>query len=171
MRFSKVFLLIVFPLVLVSLGAWLFSVTRGSVGVKVAGEVLGTPNLKLEILSAQKLETPGGKRYQVELEVRNAGSVDAHVNPYRFQMVVSRGVSAGTTDHYTAFFTPLHAISRCDEAPDSVSLVPPGSRRRVSLLFWGEAIPDDWEEGGYSFSLEYYDEEGPVAFSRMFNPT
>jgi len=171
LRFSRVFLILLIPLVLISLGAWLFSVAREDVvGIKVAGELVGVPRLKLEILGAEEVEAPGGKRYQVELEVSNAGVTEAYINPYRFQMVVTRGIPVGVADSYTASFTPLYAVSRCEEAPDSESRVPPGARRHMSLSFWGGTIPDDWEKWGYRFSLEYYDEEGPVAFSMMFNP-
>lgn len=169
MRLSRIFLILIIPLTVGALGAWLFSVTGGSRGVKVAGEFLGAPNLKIEILGAEKVVTPGGKRFRVELFVRNAGNTEAYVNPYRFQMVASRGLPA-TEASYVSSFVPLHAVSECPEAPDSFSRIPSGARRNMILIFWGETIPDNWDEEGYRFSLEYYDEEGTMIFSSVFNP-
>lgn len=170
MRLSRVFLILLIPLVTASLGAWLFAATKKASGVKVAGEVVGTSKLKIEVLDVRELNTPAGKRYRVKLEIRNAGGNEVHVNPYGFQMVVSRSLVGTGSSAFSQSFIPMLATSRCEDALDSFTRIPEGSRRQIELIFWGDNVPNNWKEEGYVFGLDYFDEEYSVAFSRIISP-
>jgi hypothetical protein len=61
--------------------------------------------------------------------------------------------------------------STCEEAPDSVSRIPPNAVRSLTMAFYGETLPrgDEWDD--YLLSLEYYDPAASIMLSRLLNPT
>ncbi len=170
MRLSRIFLTLIFPFVLLVLGAWVFAAGKESLGVRVAGEVVGRPSLKLEVISFEEVMAPDGKRFQVELNLRNTGDREAQVNPHGFQLVVSHSLygAAPSTSHQT--YAPMNVNSFCEEAPGSSTRIPKGASRRIILTFWGDNVPANWKDLGYRFSIEYFDEESSTAFSRAINP-
>lgn len=166
---SRTFIIFLIPLAFLGLFIWLAAsvdVDRGN--VKVAGALVGAVDVDLSVTSSYLAENGGVRKLFVEMEGRNDSGGNVNLNPNEFKLVL-----AGNDDlaGRHIIYNPLRYTSTCEQAPASVSSVPPGAVRSITLVFWGENLPrgDEWRD--YHLSLEYYDMTSQLIVSKLINPT
>lgn len=168
---SRTFIIFLIPLVIFGLFLW-FAATLDidSGDVRVGGALVGPVDMELSVTSSRLEENNGARKLIVEMEGKNSSAVNLDLNPKDFQLVlVSNENSAGSARQ--SIYNPMHYTSICEEAPASVSSIPPDAVRSMTLIFWGENLPrgDEWED--YHLSLEYYDTSNQIMISKLINPT
>lgn len=168
---AKVFITLLFPLIILAFGIW-FCVTsdieRGN--VRVAGAMLGTVDADFTVKCCRLQEGEGARRLVVELDVINEGSEKFSVNPFEFQLVLGRREQVAGGGLSMRTFRPIRCASASAPVPDDISVIQPNTARSYSLYFWGESLPTGEEWNDCYLSLEYYDPAIPILLSKPLRP-
>lgn len=167
---SRFLIALLIPVIVFSLGVWfLLSNEIDRNEVRVAGTLVGAAEVELYVQGCSVAEKQGTRRLTVTMEARNIGDAEVNLNPGGFQLLLARK-SDPATRATRSVFNPMHFTSSSEDAPDSVSRIPPAATRRITLVFWGQTLPrgDEWEE--HFLSLEYYDPATPLMLSKILNP-
>ncbi len=157
------------PLAFLGLFIWLAAsvdMDRGS--VKVAGALVGAVGVDLSVTSSYLSGSGGARRLFVEMEGRNESGGIVNLVPHEFKLVLA-GNNRPAGNHIV--YHPLRYTSCCEQAPASVSSIPTGAVRSITLVFWGENLPRGAEWGDYHLSLEYYDLSSNFMVSKLISPT
>jgi len=168
---SKFFIIFLIPLVILGLGIWMVESThidRGS--VRVAGAVVGPPNVDVTIKNCYMLEEQGFRKLAVELEAKNSGSTKTDIYPFLFRAVISVKDRPYDPAAPQSSYSPIYYQSICEDAPRSSTSLPPGAMRSLTLHFYANTMPrgDEWED--QYLHLEYYDEDTLLLLSKPLNP-
>ncbi len=167
---SRTFIIFLIPLIILGLGLWFVaSLDTDSGNVQVAGALVGSTDVELSVNNCYLTEADGTRKLVVEMEGKNAGSLNVSLNPGKFQLVL--GKSENPMHAKRVVYNPIRYTSVCEDAPASVSSIPPDAIRSVTLVFWGENLPrgDEWED--HLLSLEYYDPSTSLMVSKLINPS
>ena len=167
---SRTFIIFLIPIIILGLGLWFMaSLDVDSSNVQVAGALVGSAEVELSVNDCYLTEADGMRKLIVEMEGKNAGSSNVSLNPAKFQLVL--GESENPVHAKRIVYNPMRYTSACEEAPASVSSIPPDAVRSVTLVFWGENLPrgDEWED--HLLSLEYYDPTTSLMMSKLINPS
>lgn len=167
---SRTFVIFLIPLIILGLGLWFVaSLDVDSSNVQVAGALIGSSQMELSVNECYLTEADGTRKLVVEMEGRNDGASDVHLNPGKFQLVLSK--SENPANAQCIVYNPIRYSSACEAAPASASNIPPDAVRSVTLVFWGENLPsgDEWED--HLLSLEYYDPTTSMMVSKLINPS
>jgi hypothetical protein len=169
---SKTFIVFLIPFVLLGMVIWFVATTdidRGN--VRVAGALVSPADVELSVTSSYLTEEGGARKLIVEMEGKNVGSVDVNLNPKNFQLVLANNENPNNPVAPRSVYNPMSHTSTCEEAPDSVSRIPPNAVRSLTVVFYGETLPSGDEWGGYLLSLEYYDPAASIMLSKLLKPT
>ncbi|MBC7253198.1 MAG: hypothetical protein H5T72_04425 [Actinobacteria bacterium] len=167
---SRLLIAFLIPLIILGLGIWFTvnaEINRGS--VRVAGALVGKADVELTVKDC-RLEEEGTRTLVVAAEALNRDSADVSLDPNLFQAVVAPSSSplGDALQHY--IYHPMRFQSRCPQAPESHSRIPPGAVRSFTLYFWAENLPRGEEWKDYYLSLEYYDPAQSLMFSKLLQP-
>jgi hypothetical protein len=168
---SRLFVGLLIPLIILGLGIWVVvSIEVDRSDVRVAGALIGAPDVELTVTDCYLLENQAPRKLVVVVDARNQGDTDVSLSPFTFQMVLARKSDPTASLQQESIFQPLSYRSRCDAALNNVSSIPPDALRTYTLTFWGETLPrgDDWDD--YYINLEGYDTASSMAFSKPLNP-
>jgi len=168
---SKTFIIFLIPVAILGLFIWFVASTEINRGnVQVAGTLVSSADVEVSVNSSRITSEDGTRKLIVEMDSRNDSSTNVNLNPKNFQLILvpSENPTGGAQQRV---FIPMRYASTCEEAPTSVSSIPVGAVRSVTLVFYGETLPsgDDWD--GYHLSLEYYDPTTPLMLSNLLSPT
>jgi len=169
---SKTFIIFLIPLLIFGLFLWFLATTDiDSNNVRVAGTMIGETDVELSVTSSQMTESNGARKLVVEMESKNNSSGNVSLNPKGFQLVLASNENPAGTSARQSIYNPMHYSSVCEQAPASVSSIPPDAVRSMTLIFWGENLPrgDEWED--YHLSLEYYDTANQIMISKLISPS
>ncbi len=168
----KMFFTFIIPIVLLGLFIlYLAAADIDSGDVRVAGALLSPADVELSVNSSYLTSESGTRKLVVEMEGKNVGSVDVNLNPKNFQLVLASSRNPADSVAPRSVYNPVSHTSTCEEAPDSVSRIPPNAVRSLTVVFYGETLPSGDEWGGYLLSLEYYDPAASIMLSKLLNPT
>jgi hypothetical protein len=168
---SRTLIALLIPLVLIGLFFWfLAAVDINRDDVKVAGALVSPVEMDLTVTSTYLDDSSGVRKLFVEMEGRNNSSQDVNLNPAEFQLVLASNEDPSGSMGRHSIFNPMRYTSTCEQAPDSVSSVPPDAIRNVTLVFWGESLPNGEEWDDYFLSLEYYDIGTQLVISKLIRP-
>lgn len=168
---SRTFVAFLIPIAILGLFIWFaatLEIDRSD--VQVAGTLVSSVDVEVSVNSSRLVTESGTRKLIVEMDSRNDSSMSVNLNPKNFQLILmpnENPTGAGATERV---FIPMRYTSTCEEAPASVSIIPVGAVRSVTLVFYGEALPsgDEWED--YHLSLEYYDPFTPLMLSNLLSP-
>ncbi len=167
----RIFVFLVIPVILLSFFFWFYAIARQELKeAQVAGEIVGSSNIKILINDCHMAYEGGSRVLVVGLTAENQMSFPLDLRPYDFHIYkVHKDDPTGRAVNRMSF-APISYQSYSDSAPGSVSYLPPGAKRNITLRFWGENMPrgDEWNE--YIFSLEYYDTVYSIFISLILNP-
>ncbi|MEW6555128.1 MAG: hypothetical protein AB1384_12685 [Actinomycetota bacterium] len=169
---SRTFLIFMIPLVIFGLFLWFItSLDLDRSNVKVGGALVGADDMEISVLSSRLEESNGARRLIVEMEGRNTSPANLDLNPKGFKLVLASNEDPANPTARQSIYNPMNYSSVCEQAPASVSSIPPNAVRSMTLVFWGENLPrgDEWDD--YHLSLEYYDVPSHIMISRLINPT
>jgi hypothetical protein len=158
-------------LIILGLGIWVnASIDADPSNVQVAGAVIGASEVDFVVSDCYMTEEESGRHLVVEFEAQNGGDSDVDLDPGEFKLVLVKSENPTLTAGSKSIFKPRHYTSTCEEAAGSVSRIPPGSARSISLYYYGGNLPegDEWNE--HYLSLEYYDPFTPIMLSKTLNP-
>lgn len=162
-------LLIIF--VILGFGLWVNATADVDTGsVQVAGAVISSPDVDLSVANCYLTEEESGRHLVVEFEASNASDSDVELDPREFKLILVESENPTLTAGSKSFLKPRRFTSTCEEAATSLSTIPPGSVRSISLSFYGGTLPqgDEWDD--HYLSLEYYDPATPIMLSKTLNP-
>lgn len=168
---SRTFVYFLIPLVIVGLFLWWLATTEiDRNDVNVAGTLVSPVKVELSINSSYITDETGTRKFVVEMEGKNVCSVDAYLNPSKFQLLLIENVNPTASVSPKRVFNPMNYTTNCEEAPASLSHIPAGAIRSVTLVFYGETLPsgEGWDD--FHLSLEYYDPATPLMLSTLLNP-
>jgi len=171
MLISKLLVILLIPLVILSLGLWLFSVSEANrTRVEVAGALLGFADVEASVTECYLHVNEGARVLTVTLEARNRGEMEVSINPYLFQIVLAKRTELPEVSSLQTYFKPMRFTTLCPEAEQSISRIPPGATRTITFQFLAQNMPrgDDWDN--YVLSLEYYDPDSEMALSKLLIP-
>ena len=168
---SRTLIALIIPLVLIGLFFWfLATVDINRNDVRVAGALVGPVEMDLTVTSSYLDDSSGARKLYVEMEGRNNSPQNISLNPAEFQLVLASNEDPyGSTGRHSVF-NPMRYTSTCEQAPGSVSSVPPDAIRNVTLVFWGETLRSGEEWDDYYLSLEYYDIGTQLVVSKLIRP-
>lgn len=168
---SRFFVGLLIPVIILGFALWFaLSADLDRNDVKVAGALVGAPDVRFTVGECAVAESGGTRKVLVKVEAQNSDDRAVELNPGDFHLVlVSRESPAALASQRT--FTPMQYRSSCPDAPMSATLLPPSSTRNVELVFWGGSMPRGEEWNGYFLSLEYMDAVTPLMFSKVLVPT
>jgi hypothetical protein len=158
-------------LIILGLGIWAnASIDVDPSNVQVAGAVIGSTDVEFSVADFYMIEEESGRHLVVELEAKNDSGSDVDLDPNEFKLVLVKSENPTLTDGSKSVLKPRRFTSTCEEAAASVSTIPPGSVRFISLTFYGGTLPqgDEWDD--HYLSLEYYDPFTPIMLSKTLNP-
>ncbi|MGQ9537025.1 MAG: hypothetical protein ACUVS1_08845 [Actinomycetota bacterium] len=168
---SRFLIALLIPLIILGLGIWFTvstEVNRGS--VRVAGALLGQPEIELIIQDCYVREEEGARNLTVVLEAHNLGSAPIDIDPRLYHAVLSHIDDPLGGSHPQSSYTPIRYQSLCEQAPLSLTFIPAGATRSFTLIFWGRDLPRGEEWKDYYLSLEYYDPGSSLMASKLLNP-
>ena len=169
---SRTFIVFLIPIAILALFVWFattLEVNRSD--VQVAGALVSSVDVEVSVNSSRLTSESGTRKLIVEMDGRNESSKNVNLNPKNFQLVLMPNDNPTGTGVPQRVYIPMRYTSTCEEAPASLSFIPSGAVRSVTLVFYGETLPsgDAWED--YHLSLEYYDPITPLMLSNLLNPT
>jgi hypothetical protein len=167
---SRTFIIFLIPLIILGLGLWFVaSLDVNSGDVQVAGALIRSTEVEMSVNDCYLTETDGTRKLVVEMEGKNTGFSNINLNPGKFQLVLAK--SENPVQSQRIVYNPMRYTSTCEDAPASVSSIPPDAVRSVTLVFWGENLPrgDEWED--HLLSLEYLDPSTSLMVSKLINPS
>jgi hypothetical protein len=160
------------PLAIFGLFLWFIaSLDLDRSNVRVGGALVGSEDVELSVTSSRLEEGDGARKLIVEMEGRNTSRTSLDLNPREFQLVLASNEDPASSTGQQSVYNPMHYSSACEQAPASVSSIPPDAVRSMTLVFWGENLPRGDEWGEYHLSLEYYDASNQIMISRLISPT
>ncbi len=169
---SRTFVIFLIPMAIFGLFLW-FAATLDidSGDVRVAGTLISPTDMELSVTSSQLTESNGSRKLVVEMESRNNSSTNINLDPKGFQLILASNENPAASSVRHSIYNPMHYSSVCDQAPNSLSSIPPDAVRSMTLIFWGENLPrgDEWED--YHLSLEYYDTSNQIMISKLIKPS
>ncbi len=168
---SRTFIIFLIPLVIVGMFLWFLATTEiDRSNVEVGGVLVSPVEVELSINSSRITHESGTRKLIVEMEGKNVCSVDAYLNPNNFQLLLVENVNPTASLPPRRVYNPMNYTTDCDEAPASLSRIPAGAVRSVTLVFYAETLPrgEDWDD--FHLSLEYYDPTTPLMLSTLLNP-
>jgi hypothetical protein len=169
---SKTLIVFLIPVVILGLFIWFVASTDiNRDNVQVAGALVSSVDVEVSVNSSRLTSDSGTRKLIVELDSRNASSGGVNLNPKNFQLILVRSENPTGAGAPGRVFIPMNYTSTCDEAPTSVSNIPAGAVRSVTLVFYGETLPSGNEWDDYHLSLEYYDPVTPLMLSNLLIPT
>ncbi len=166
---SRFFVGLLIPIIIFGFALWFMLSTdldRGD--VRVAGALVGAPDVRFSVDDCTVMETGGTRKLSVKLEALNRSTRVVDLYPQGFHLVLVRKEDPAALAHQRTF-TPMQYRSVCPEAPLSASALPASSTRSVELVFWGGTMPRGGEWDDYVLSLEYYDAATPLMFSKVLS--
>jgi hypothetical protein len=158
-------------MIILGFGLWFMATMEiDTADVQVAGALVSSAEVELSIGDCSFVEEESGRHLMVSVDAKNTGSVDVHLKPREFRLILIRSGAPTLVAVQRNIYYPMRFTSSCDEALASISRIPPDCERHISLKFWGGNLPqgDEWDE--YYLSLEYYDPATPIMLSRTLNP-
>ena len=169
---SRTFIIFLIPLIILGMFVWLVAtvdIDRGD--VRVAGALVGPAGVELSVNSSYLAEIDGVRKLFVEMEGRNTSSTNVNLNPKEFQLVLVGNEDPTGSATRQIVYNPMRYTSTCEQALASVSAIPPEAVRSITLVFWGETLPQGDEWGDYHLSLEYYDAKTHFMISKLISPS
>jgi hypothetical protein len=168
---SRLLIALVIPLAILGLGIWFTAsaeINRGS--VRVAGVLVGQPDVELTVQECYLSEGGNGRVLTVSMEAHNRGNSDVNMDPRSFHLVLTQVEDPLGNRFPPRTFTPMRCQSSCNRAPNSLALIPADARRSYTLTFWANNLPrgEEWNE--YYLSLEYYDPSSALLLSKLLRP-
>ena len=158
-------------LVILGLGLWVSASTDiNPSSVQVAGAFISSTEIDLIVANCYMTEEESGKHLLVELEAINTGDSQVELNPHEFKLILTKTETPTLTTGSKSTFKPRRVTSTCEEAAASLSSIPPGSVRAISLYYYGGSLPQGDEWNDHYLSLEYYDPATPIMLSKTLNP-
>jgi hypothetical protein len=169
---SKAFIIFLIPLIILGFGIWfMLSVEVDPGNVRVAGALVGNTDMELTVTSCSISQDTGSRKLVVELDGKNEGSYEANLNPKYFKLILADRQNLTATPSKHSVFNPMQYSSICEDAPMSISRIPPDGVRSLTLVFWGETLPSGGEWDDFMLSLEYYDASAHIMLSKLLSPT
>lgn len=169
---SRTFIIFLIPIAIIGLFAWFattLEVNRSD--VQVAGALVSSVDVVVSVNSSRLVSESGTRKLIVEMDSRNDSPTSVNLNPKNFQLILIPNENPTGAGAAERVFIPMRYTSTCEEAPASISTIPVGAVRSVTLVFYGEALPSGDEWGDYHLSLEYYDPVTPLMLSNLISPT
>lgn len=158
-------------LVILGFGLWVNATSDiDPSNVQVAGAVIGASEVDFIVGDCYLTEEETGRHLMVVLEAKNGGGSDVDLDPREFKLVLVKSETPTLTAGSKSVFQPRRFTSTCEEAAASLTSIPPGAVRYISLYYYGGPLPqgDEWDE--HYLSLEYYDPFTPIMLSKTLNP-
>lgn len=166
---SKTFIIFLIPVAIFGLFVWFVASTElNRDNVQVAGTLVSSVDVEVSVNSSRLTSESGMRKLIIEMDSRNDSSTNVDLNPKNFQLVLAPNDDPA---YQQRVFIPMRYTSTCEEAPASVSSIPVGAVRSVTLVFYGETLPSGDEWGDYHLSLEYYDPITPLMLSNLISPS
>lgn len=166
---SKTFIIFLIPVAIFGLFVWFVASTElNRDNVQVAGTLVSSVDVEVSVNSSRLTSESGTRKLIIEMDSRNNSSTSVNLNPKNFQLVLAPNDDPA---YQQRVFIPMRYTSTCEEAPASVSSIPVGAVRSVTLVFYGETLPSGDEWGDYHLSLEYYDPITPLMLSNLISPS
>lgn len=168
---SRLLIALIIPLVILGLGIWFTASTEiNRYSVRVAGALVGQPDVELTIQECYLSEEGAGRVLTVSMEAHNRGDSDVGMDPRSFLLLLTQVEDPLGNRIPPRNFTPMRYQSSCDQAPNSLALIPADARRSYTLAFWANNLPRGEEWNYYYLSLEYYDPSSAILMSKLLNP-
>ncbi len=167
---SRFFVGLLIPAIILGFAVWFVfaaDIDRGD--VKVAGALVGAPDVRFTVDGCTVTEAGGTRSLLVKLEAFNRSTRTVELYPRDFHLVLVRKKDPAALERQRTF-TPMQYRSSCPDAPLSTTAIPPSSTRSVELVFWGGNMPRGGEWDEHVLSLEYYDAVTPLLFSKVLTP-
>ncbi|MBN2028098.1 MAG: hypothetical protein JW854_15220 [Actinobacteria bacterium] len=169
---SRTFIIFLIPVAILGLFIWFattLEVDRSN--VQVAGTLVSSIDVEVSVNSSRLTSESGTRKLIVEMDSQNDSSTCVNLNPNKFHLVLVPNENPTGSGAAEQVFIPMRYTSSCEEAPASLSAIPVGAVRSVTLVFYGEALPSGEEWDDYHLSLEYYDPSTPLMLSNLLSPT
>ena len=168
---SRFFVGLLIPLIILGFALWFVTsadLDRGD--VKVAGALVGAPDVRFTAVECRVTEEGGTRKVLVRVEALNRSDRAVDIYPREFHLVLA-GRENPDAPAQQRVFVPMQYRSACPDAPLSQTAVPPSSARSMELVFWGGTMPRGGEWDEHILSLEYIDAAAPLMFSKILTPS
>ena len=158
-------------LVILGFGLWVNATSDvDPSSVQVAGAIISSVDMDLSVANCYLTEEESGRHLVVELEAKNDSGSHVEMDLQEFQLILVKSETPTLTSGSKDVYRPRRFTSTCEEAAASLSSIPPGTVRSISLYYYGGNLPqgDEWDD--YYLSLEYHDPFTPLMLSKTLNP-